>query len=175
MQNAAEIVQLLADAGADTNAMNDTGDTPLHICCRHNYPTAARILLSHGADASATNDAGETPLQVYLGHENRIKESNEDYCLGDIMKLLVEHGADTTIEDDYGRNSFNLSEYEPTMRRIKWGLNNYIKELNQLRQHQRALVVATLREENAARPLFAADDIGSLVAQFMEQDIAFIH
>ena len=70
--------------GADANAADHDGWTPLHWACQNGHGDVARLLLvDHGADANAADNTGETPLHVACsgGH-------------GDIARLLLERGAD---------------------------------------------------------------------------------
>ena len=50
--------------GADMNARNASGNTPLHVCAVNNQDSAARMLLFRGADKECLNFAGQTPYQV---------------------------------------------------------------------------------------------------------------
>ncbi|CAI5506472.1 unnamed protein product [Closterium sp. Naga37s-1] len=51
-----EVVQVLLAAGADTDARNSTGNTPLQFACIEGNLDVARILLDAGADLYATSD-----------------------------------------------------------------------------------------------------------------------
>lgn len=67
--------QLLLDRGADPNARDDGGCTPLHYSswweeesfdpC-HGTVEGSRLLLDYGADINAENNEGKTPLGVAL-------------------------------------------------------------------------------------------------------------
>lgn len=50
--------------GADMNARNASGNTPLHVCAVNNQESCARLLLFRGADKEALNFANQTPYQV---------------------------------------------------------------------------------------------------------------
>ena len=50
--------------GAELNARNASGNTPLHVCAVNNQESCARTLLFRGADKNALNFAGQTPYQV---------------------------------------------------------------------------------------------------------------
>ena len=58
--------------GADINAKNNSGNTPLHICAIHNQEGCGRILLFRGCDKTQRNllnqDAKEAALLA--GHQN---------------------------------------------------------------------------------------------------------
>jgi ankyrin repeat protein len=85
------ILQLLLDHGANPNARDDDGSTPLHHCSwwqKGGYsPTqgsveGARLLLKYGAIIDAEDKEGRTPLQIALEHDRQ-----------DIAACLREHGA----------------------------------------------------------------------------------
>lgn len=50
--------------GADMNAHNASGNTPLHVCAVNGQESCARQLLFRGADRQALNYANQTPCQV---------------------------------------------------------------------------------------------------------------
>ena len=57
------VLRLLLEAGADTNARDESGLASLHLCCgdaRHG-PALAALLLRHGADLEAKDARGNTP------------------------------------------------------------------------------------------------------------------
>ena len=56
--------------GAELNARNASGNTPLHVCAVNNQESCARTLLFRGADKNALNFAGQTPYQVRLEKKN---------------------------------------------------------------------------------------------------------
>ena len=50
--------------GADMNAKNASGNTPLHVCAVDNQEACARLLLFRGADRESLNFSNQTPYQV---------------------------------------------------------------------------------------------------------------
>ncbi len=58
-------VELLLKAGADVNAKNTNGMTPLHGAAQMNpSPAVLEVLLKAGADVNAKNPGGWTPLHA---------------------------------------------------------------------------------------------------------------
>jgi ankyrin repeat protein len=63
-RTALEAVQMLVDLGADVNAANQTGDTPLHSAASKGFNTVVRFLVTNGARLDAMNKRGQTPLSA---------------------------------------------------------------------------------------------------------------
>ena len=60
----AETVTCIIEAGADPNATDKSGVTPLHRAVRTRCAAAVVALLDGGADARRTNNRGSTPMQL---------------------------------------------------------------------------------------------------------------
>src|SRR4029077_9368775 len=59
-------VQVLLDAGAEPNAADHEGWTPLMMIARYGSSEVARALLEHGADIGAKNNKKQTALAIAL-------------------------------------------------------------------------------------------------------------
>ncbi len=81
-----ECVRLLARAGANVNARDEDGNTPLHETF---LTEVAEELLKLGANVNARNKDGETPIFTNV----------DDDAIG----LFIEHGADLTIRNKKGQ------------------------------------------------------------------------
>ena len=79
--NDGSVLRLLLEHGADVNAQNRVGRTPLHRASLNGALEVARLLLEHDADVEAKSIIGETALQEAAdrGHE-------------EVVGLLREHG-----------------------------------------------------------------------------------
>jgi hypothetical protein len=76
------VVRLLLEHGADINAQNHSGWTPLHWASFNGVLEVVRLLLKHGAEVGAKDNDGKTALQ-FAAEEGREK----------VVELLREHGA----------------------------------------------------------------------------------
>ena len=94
-----KIVELLIDKGADVNAKDIVGGTPLHNAVRTPLYSAVRalnskiveLLIDKGADVNAKRDDGETPLHSAAHVGNK-----------EMAELLIANGADVNVNVDYG-------------------------------------------------------------------------
>jgi len=87
-----ECVRLLAEAGANVNARDNDGNSPLHEI----YLTdVEEELLKRGADVNARNNDGETPIFTNVDDDS--------------ISLFIEHGADPTIRNNKGETIVDAS------------------------------------------------------------------
>ncbi|TDA41701.1 MAG: hypothetical protein DSO07_03190 [Thermoproteota archaeon] len=129
-----EKVKELLDRGADVNAKDIFGDTPLHIAARNGHLDIVKLLLERGADVNARNESGDTPLTAAAanGHldvvrflVNRgadIDARNDSDCTPlhiaairghlNVVKFLVEKGADVNARDEKGETPLDLAKDE---------------------------------------------------------------
>lgn len=87
------IIRLLLDAGADANAVDDGGRTPLHEGAKNDNPVVAAHLLAAGADPNALDNDGYTPL-----HHSAARGDN-----GRVIARLLAAGSDVRAESNDGR------------------------------------------------------------------------
>jgi ankyrin repeat protein len=82
---AGDIVQMAAllAKGAEVNARNAYGWTPLHIAAAGGDPAVIALLLHHGADVHAQSHIGTTPLDNATTRGGRKA----------VIDLLLTHGA----------------------------------------------------------------------------------
>ncbi|MBA0048022.1 ankyrin repeat domain-containing protein [Mycobacteroides sp. LB1] len=91
--------ELIAD-GLDVNEADGQGLTPLHFACTSWNPGAAKALLEAGATVDPQDKWGNTPLRRSVGdHPNALA----------LVTLLLEYGANPTIENNYGHSPISLA------------------------------------------------------------------
>jgi len=78
-----DLIKNLIEAGADVNAKNDHGETPLLRAALYDSPEVIKIFIKAGADVNVKNKYGYTPLM----------HAKERPDASDIIKILIEAGA----------------------------------------------------------------------------------
>ncbi|KAG6461745.1 hypothetical protein O3G_MSEX012818 [Manduca sexta] len=66
--------------GADMNARNASGNTPLHVCAVNAQDSCARQLLFRGCDKEALNFANQTPYQTRPGRSEHCTPAARAQC-----------------------------------------------------------------------------------------------
>jgi len=83
-----EAVRALLAEGADINATNGYGQTPLHEAARSAPVGIIQVLIAGGADVNAKDDGGDVPLDLALYEEQGREE---------VAELLLRSGAKATV------------------------------------------------------------------------------
>jgi hypothetical protein len=124
-------VRELLRKGANANAKDRGGWTPLHWAAFWGHVDVAKLLLEHGADVNARDEDSRTPLHVAAagGHAEvarllleRGADANArgkdgwtplhyaaSYGHADVARLLLDHGADPSIRDKDGRTPLDIA------------------------------------------------------------------
>lgn len=93
------VIQHLLSHGANPNAEDDGGYTPLDLAVIQNYREAVELLLSHGASPNHMNGDKFSPLHAAVRSQ-----------FGDVATLLLRHGADFNLADGKGRTPLQIAQ-----------------------------------------------------------------
>ena len=106
-------------AGPDLNARTDDGLTALHAAVinantsfrKDERETLARItdLIVAGAQVNARDKAGRTPLHWAAAQGYTHFDDNKLRVEGDVVALLLQHGADAAAVDGYGKRAIDYA------------------------------------------------------------------
>ncbi|MDE2767101.1 MAG: ankyrin repeat domain-containing protein [Chloroflexota bacterium] len=83
------VVGVLLERGADIDARDNYGDTPLHTAIASDRLDVAVVLLENGADVDARDDFGDTPLHTAA----RVSKASA-------VEVLLDFGADIEAKDE---------------------------------------------------------------------------
>ena len=106
--NISEVKEVLS-LGADIEALNRIGNTPLMTAASFEQIEMVRFLIEHGADVNLINCNGDTALMraCWNGHT-------------DTVQLLIEHGADISLKDKDGKTALDILQKRHPDKYSKW-------------------------------------------------------
>jgi ankyrin repeat protein len=108
-----EIQTILIQAGANVNAKNKYGATPLHMA---SHPEFAELLLRSGADVNSLAADGETPL-----HSIAVERDKND-----VFEVLLKFGANQKLKNKWGETALDLAKSRKDSEKIRL-LRKYMK------------------------------------------------
>src|SRR5204862_2486618 len=101
----ADVIEYLTSAGADPNAVDKSGVTPLHRAVRTRSLPAVRALLDGGANPRQPNKSGSRPLHLAVQTTGRGGSGSDEARRqqAGIVRLLLERGEKATARDGRGQ------------------------------------------------------------------------
>lgn len=101
----AKTIRLLLDAGAEINAQDKNGATPLHRAVRTRCAAAVKCLLAVGAEPAKKNNSGSTPFHLAVQNTGRggSGEEKAKEAQRQIIEEFLKFGASTRLKDGKGK------------------------------------------------------------------------
>jgi ankyrin repeat protein len=104
-QLACDAIGLLLDAGADINAGDGDGNSPLLEVLKQGHAQCTKLLLDRGAKIEVKDQLGQTPLILAAGIR--------DYEGLDLVRLLLCKGVDVNAVDRSGQTALMMASQHP--------------------------------------------------------------
>ncbi|TLF28514.1 MAG: hypothetical protein FCO83_00120 [Spiroplasma sp. WSS] len=124
------------------NEKDNSGNTPLHYACFHNFLETADLLIKYGANINAKNNSDNTPLHYAI-------MSNADLKF---INLLINKGANFIEKDKMGNDSLSFAKDFSKDKKVS---KFFLKKMQKLRikQNQQILLNITKRITNIERDI----------------------
>jgi ankyrin repeat protein len=113
----------LLSVGADVNAKDNVGDTPLHWASMQGHVQVFKGLVERGADIEVRNNRGYTPLHwaCYNSHVAVVNEllGHDDSSSPPILGKRKRRGANMEAKDRHGNTPLHLASMEDHLAVVK--------------------------------------------------------
>lgn len=96
-----DFVKLLITFRASVNAEDKSGNTALHFASQDYRPETVEVLCASGANINAEDKFGNTPLWKGIFNSRR---------RGDVIRILLQHGAEPDRKNKAGKSPRALAE-----------------------------------------------------------------
>ena len=113
------MIRLLLKAGANIDAQDKNGATPLHRAVRTRCAAAVKCLLEAGADPTIRNKPGSTPFHLAVQNTGRGGSGSEKARTAqrEILQAFLERGVSPTLKDAKGKSV------------LEWAKSDWIREI----------------------------------------------
>ncbi len=130
--NEAEVAQFLLDNGANINATNYKGFTPLYLASFYCYLDMVKLLLFNNADTSIKDVNGKTALDAIGSYRRNMCDSNARQeilsMLEDVVKITSVVTIKAALEAD--NNSSNYYTTDVTSKKVEQLINELFAAIN---------------------------------------------
>lgn len=99
----------LLRSGAEIDARNAYGNTPLHIACLNGHVPVCNVLISFNADPEAVNYRGQTPLHIAAASTHGV----------DCLNFLIDHKVNINKQSLDGRSPLHMTAIHGRFTRSK--------------------------------------------------------
>ena len=111
------VTRLLLDHGADVNAVDIRGETPLHNAVINGQKSLTQLLLASGADVTLVNQDGNAPLTLA-----------SEYGDEEITRVLLEHDLQRQVQNGITNTAMRTAAYEGRFSLVKILLSRSLEE-----------------------------------------------
>lgn len=113
------MIRLLLKAGANVDAQDKNGATPLHRAVRTRCAAVVKCLLEAGADPTIRNKPGSTPFHLAVQNTGRGGSGTEKARTAqrEILQAFIDRGVSPTLTDAKGKSV------------MEWAASDWIQKL----------------------------------------------
>ena len=162
--SAQEVFGMLIESGADPNALNDAGETPLHLASRSNNELLLTSLIEAGADVNTRDSSGLTPLHLAADWPLRMAPRFDPAsphpaapAENAVVTILLEAGADPNAANAGGETplhrAVSAKKHVGVAALLRFGANVRARDADGDTPLHRVPPVEMVRRESAFRPL----------------------
>ncbi len=112
-----DVTRLLLDHGADVNAVDIRGETPLYNAIKNGQKSVTQLLLARGADVILENQSGHTPLTLASEYEDE-----------EITRVLLEHDLQRQVQSGITNTAMRIAAYNGRFSMVKILLSRSLEE-----------------------------------------------
>lgn len=166
----AKIVKFLLDKGADRTIAQSDGLIALHFAAMNGAVKTVKALVNNET-INLQDKNGETPLIKAASHNNELYD--DDHKAADVVKLLLENGADPTIKQSKGLMALHLAVMRGSNETVTALVNE--KTINALTDEGNSPLYIALSTKQKIVGYFLMTKGALSIAQHQEQERFFFN